>query len=966
MTANQDIELKSPAEAILKAYDSSLDGAMAVTERLGLVETKSRTVAKAAETTRQVSVVLTTAVAQVIPEQLQGLEAWRDIYVAIQNIILFTPGSGRRANKTYSTLAMKHLADLTFKAGELIQNLMKAIGKMLSVMGIRAADFSPKPRTMGEFRKQVVTLTEEYFYEHLFSTPARTLVFRTLPHMTLFRSLTHATLPIPHNFLHAIMTGHGVARASSKIAGGSKPMPKVKAYFALLCQAERLLNRLVAPNQQTAITQDKWNREIVEGVGVGSQTAIRTLFKTFSDAMVAEPDPIDTDGEDEEVEANEVSLEDLWANVSPVKEMQAKAPEEPKKRAHKKQKTNPAPAPAPAPAPEPEPEERTEERARSEGTPQLTILDVSVNDMQLDQTRCQEWVSQQNEEVYLKHRFRDEPEPVVGKITDATFNKNAGYATWTVTMNDTREAKLDISEVIASVQYYRLWREGQRAKGIDPEELMRKANKSKPTARAGVASKKGKTGKVTRTGVFNVRVELRKLNKADKKDLDQWLEDIDSAAPGFRYLDSDDSEGEEVEEDETDHTDITRTFRGERFKLLRDAAQTPATTNSASLALRGNTRIAEKCAEVNGKCRSEYSLDLPHEVILSIVFGANKRLSSFAALIGMGTDISEEASAFGVEQAKDVITQAPSGGWVHTSPTRDLRKKKNLETAQDCLEATMYFALVLNSWHAEAWKFTQGLAQAMKRTITKSKSSTIACLSLLQTMWTTWCSSIDKVISLATRGGSGARNGYYLCDMAIHHRCHLVVLKDDYWDTRGAEECRDFKNKENSKETEKLRTDQATLTAQLQSLQGLVSTLQKAKGQGATAAAAAGAGAGLSRQATRRQKQQQQKNARKTPGSSAKSNPAPAPAPSPAPTPANRPQRDPALGAAVRVLQNPAAVKAAMLAAGFASLAEAQKDFKTNDNTALVNGLGACFWAKSPIGQVEGRCPYGAKCNFQH
>ena len=131
MAANQDIELKSPAEAILKAYDSSLDGAMAVTERLGLVETKSRTVAKAAETTRQVSAVLTTAVAQIIPEQMLGLEAWRDIYVAIQNIILFTPGSGRRANKTYSTLAMKHLADLTFKAGELIQNLMKAIGKML-------------------------------------------------------------------------------------------------------------------------------------------------------------------------------------------------------------------------------------------------------------------------------------------------------------------------------------------------------------------------------------------------------------------------------------------------------------------------------------------------------------------------------------------------------------------------------------------------------------------------------------------------------------------------------------------------------------------------------------------------------------------------------------------------------------------------------------------------------------------
>jgi hypothetical protein len=30
MTANQDIELKSPAEAILEAYDSTLDGMMPI------------------------------------------------------------------------------------------------------------------------------------------------------------------------------------------------------------------------------------------------------------------------------------------------------------------------------------------------------------------------------------------------------------------------------------------------------------------------------------------------------------------------------------------------------------------------------------------------------------------------------------------------------------------------------------------------------------------------------------------------------------------------------------------------------------------------------------------------------------------------------------------------------------------------------------------------------------------------
>ena len=176
-----------------------------------------------------------------------------------------------------------------------------------------------------------------------------------------------------------------------------------------------------------------------------------------------------------------------------------------------------------------------------------------------------------------------------------------------------------------------------------------------------------------------------------------------------------------------------------------------------------------------------------------------------------------------------------------------------------------------------------------------------------------------------------------------------------------------FKSLENCKETEKLRAAQVALTSQLQSLQGLVSGLQKSKGKGTPAAAAAPTSTGLSKQAARRQRQQQQKTAaRAGAGAGAKVTFTPAPAPSPAPAPANKPQRNPALGAAARVLQNPAAVKAAMQAAGFQTLSEAQKDFKTNDTTALVNGYGGCFWAKSPIGQTEGRCPYGAKCSFQH
>ena len=45
---------------------------------------------------------------------------------------------------------------------------------------------------------------------------------------------------------------------------------------------------------------------------------------------------------------------------------------------------------------------------------------------------------------------------------------------------------------------------------------MRAANKSKPPAKPlGAAGKKSKTGKVSRTGIFNVKMELRKLNQAE-------------------------------------------------------------------------------------------------------------------------------------------------------------------------------------------------------------------------------------------------------------------------------------------------------------------------------------------------------------------------------------------------------------------------------------------------------------------
>ena len=58
-------------------------------------------------------------------------------------------------------------------------------------------------------------------------------------------------------------------------------------------------------------------------------------------------------------------------------------------------------------------------------------------------------------------------------------------------------------------------------------------------------------------------------------------------------------------------------------------------------------------------------------------------------------------------------------------------------------------------------------------------------------------------------------------------------------------------------------------------------------------------------------------------------------------------------------MKNATQVADAVKKAGFQTLVEAQKDFRTKNPGKL------CFWLHSDIGKLEPGCPYTGQCNYE-
>ena len=937
----QALELQSPGAKALELLNTE-DPKMSITTRFGLVRADRATgesvAGKATGTTHH---AYNQAVSKLKTTGVAGKAALLQTYKAWQQITLFSdPASGRT---TYTMSMLKDVADAQGNLMSKADTLPLLLGKIFTLMRLEKRHFSKAPSTWEALRTQVVALTEEFFFQHVFHTPARELILRGLLHMPRIKHLafSNSDEAIPQGFLLAALKQHS-------IVGPGASDTTDATYFTQVLQLERLIDRLIPEPSQLDEPNNSWGEQLLDKLGkTTSQTKFKTLFAAYITSITKEDSDGDGD-EDEDVDEEEIVVDtnalsplQLWGKASP-----------PKKR-----KVVPE-------TKDPEPETRGGDRTNRDDP--LTINDVSINEMKINpKSLHKNWISTTERPVYLLGQFRDEVSNTIGTITGAEYNANTGFALWTATFLDGRSKSLTVEQVGGGVTFYNLWREAEIAKGNpDPSKLARVGDQfAGGNSRSGSGAGTGKSKRKPHFTLPNVKQELRKLSRTQKIDLRQYCENADGSAAGAVYEDSD-SEGDQPSDGsgDFDGLDLTQVVEGQHFILLRTALQ-KLKSKDDNMSVHDMQVMIDKHRKINDLLKQQLRLHLDADTMYLMVFGVNGRLSTFSALIEMARDPAEE---FGEDSKLDKLYMTGDGYVQRQKVTTDVRSKTALKTCEDWEKAALYFQYVLNAWHPGVVPYTAIIPSAMLRQKLNSGEHPGACLKLLEHMWTTWCQSLSKAISVATKASKHSAHGFYLCDIAcFHNRYHVRVLEDDYWETIGEAECRRFKAKVQDQKAEAVQSSNTLLSQQVQALSAQCTALAKS-----------GTGAG-----------------RKKPTN----NPAPAPAPAgqgrraqakakraaaaaqpqapPARQQAGRnrvafgaapPALDPVLGASMRYLKSPDAVRQAVAASTFATLQEAQTDFSRNDTTPRVNNRGGCFWTKSAIGKTEtGGCPY-PNCLFVH
>jgi hypothetical protein len=208
-----------------------------------------------------------------------------------------------------------------------------------------------------------------------------------------------------------------------------------------------------------------------------------------------------------------------------------------------------------------------------------------------------------------------------------------------------------------------------------------------------------------------------------------------------------------------------------------------------------------------------------------IVFGVSGRLSTFSSLIEMARNPVEDFGKYGKE---DTLSMGTDGSLKREKVVTDVRSKTSLRTCEDWEKATLYFQSVLNAWHPGMVRYTTSMPAAMLKRKIQSGNNPGACLKLLERMWNTWCTSLTRAISVATKSSKHSEHSFYLCDIAFHELHHVKVLEEDYWDKVGEAECRRFKSKVQDERAQAVQDSNAHLAQQIQGLVAQCAALAKA------------------------------------------------------------------------------------------------------------------------------------------
>ena len=931
----QNLELGSPATVLvsqLKADPPADEQPLA--HRLDLEEANTRTVQVAIvdKHIRTVSSTFKAIIKEIPPGELVG-NALEDVYKAASSVLVFR----EEGIPTHKPLTLKKVVDLADLTGNFtIEEASKALGKILQAFGLVTADFQPLPTKVTELRNAVVVLLEEQVYMHIQGTQVWNYCIKNLKHMTKLKEVAFAERPIPVDYIWHLLSNLSYTKATLQDKSDTQ------AYFTLLMQAERLIERMTNQNQSDV---SAWGLLDVPSLEkVNSKEDFELLVLKYIEAVVkpeAVPEP------DEGTETNtgpQLSIDDLWDTTdSPVTPAKRKAAED--KQAHRKQKAKTTHRPESAP--------------NTNGG--LIINDVSVSQMAQHQRHCKNWVSTVDSKVRVKYRFEDEVEDVLGEITSASYSEKTGKASWKVAFNDSRLIELDLDQTAGAVQYYKIWAADQRRRGFDPEvEVVDPPlSNSAPSSRGGPKKRK-------LSGLVDVKAAMKKLSKEDKKSLDEWCDELDGSMTGSTFVESDEDEEALFDaESNVDHLSIFETVRGENFAVLRDALQF-APSNPKYERVRSCLPVEAKVRRVKEQLRDEMNVVLDHNVMLPLVFGATKQVKSFSALIQAVKGVDDD---FGIDHKEAAVYLQASGKLHPVEQKRDWRRTKSLHTVADCMAASVFFQRTLELWHPGMERFTGSISVAMQRQSANSGESAVALRKLLQTIWQTWCSSVGSIINVSRLSSRSSKYGYPMRDIAVHHRYHVQLLPPDFWNTLGKSQCIAVRNEAREEKVVQLQQANDDLAVRLAGIESRIgNTRQQQAPQQQQQGAAKPPGSKKARQQAKRQAAAAGAGAGARAGAKVTFTPAPAPAPAPAPGRNATPRGpDPVLGFTERKLSKAADVKAAIIAAGHQTLRDAQLAFAATDTTAHnAQGKGGCFWMKSDIGKIEGKCPYASKCAFQH
>lgn len=942
----QALELQSPGAAALELLDTE-DPKMSITDRFGLVRADRATGESVAEkATGSTHHAYNQAVSKLITTGVAGKAALLEIYKAWQQITLFSDPANRA---TFTMPMLKDVADAQGNLKSKADTLPLLLGKIFTLMRLEKKHFSKAPSTWDALHTQVVALTEEFFFHHAFQTPARELLLRGILHMPRIKNLAfpNSDETIPQSFMMAVL------RQQSTIGPGATDTSNA-SYFTQVPQLERLIDRLIPETSQLDEPNESWCEQLVAGQGkISSQTKFKKLFASYIVAITKEDsdgeddgDESNGEGDEEIVDANALSPPQLWGKASPLK----------------KRKVTPATT-------DPKPTKtRTEPEASDGNGPNrdesLTINDVTVNQMKVNPKNLHKnWVSTPQRPVYLMYQFRGELTNTIGTITAADFDANTGFALWTASFLDGRKQQMTVEQVGGGVTFYSLWRQAEIEKGNPDPSALSNAQEKFANGNSSSREGKGKGSKARRISLPNVRQELRKLSKSDKIELRQYCEDAERSADGFVYVASDE------EDDEPgcggfDGSDLTQVVEGQHFTLLH-AALLKSKTHDDNMLVHKMQVMVDKHHRINEALKQQLNLHLDADIMYLIVFGVNGRLNTFSALIEMAKDPTED---FGQDSKQDKLFLDSVGNFRREKVVTDVRSKTSLRTCEDWEKAALYFQYVLNAWHPGVTQYTAIIPTAMLRQKVQSDGNPSACMKLLEHMWTTWCNSLSKAISVATSKSAHSEHGFYLCDIAFHKRYHVRVLEDDYWTGVGEAECRRFKSKVQDLRAREVQASNLLLTQQVKALSAQYAALVKApagagRKQPTNVLTPSPAAPGSGRAARKRANKVAAAAATPRQAAPARQQSGRGKGKGGAQTPA----KDPVLGAAAHVLKDPDAVRQAIISSTFATLKEAQQDFSRSDVTPKVNGKGGCFWTKSAIGKAEtAGCPYGASCTFVH